>query len=825
MKNIKLLFLLLITLLNLDTLMAVTNYVDGVNGDDTDYGTNWATAWRTIGHGVSNTFAGDTLLIAQASYAEEVKFPNNGSSGNLIQIWEYTNGVVIDGSSQSNCININSKSYILLKGLSCYNANSGSGFKIINSTNIYLIDNDTFNNKQAVLLSNVRSCYMATNRFRNSTSYGIYAQYSSSNTIMSNQLYGNSGDGILLYYCRKNRFFKNRTFSNGTRGIYLMYSHNNIIMSNLSYGNSGGAGTISLYISSTNSITGNECYGNANGLIYVRGNSCNYNSIVGNVLHDSNNDGIKFQNGSFNNNSIKRNEIYNINNYYGVEFMGGGPAYYDNIIKGNRFYNCATGGIMINACEANRVQIISNQIIKCNGGIRFNCNNNNIIYNNIIMSNSSYGIELGNPFASDDNIIAWNQINNNNQGLRIYNSDRGVISRNCYYNNSYGIYAITGTDNQIDNETYYNNTSYGIYFNGNNGWISDIITYQNGTGLYLPNTVSISNSCINDGFAGTLLSLGSGCITNSPQFKNPNDTDFFLLWSSPCIQPEHINQVQSCMGYYPISVYTINDVTNQNSAHCFTFKTPVMSTGIPNNAIIEIKYTNENFSSTFDLDNITKITSTSYWGGSSPSFSFSSSTAFQNITIQRTGGVTSLKGHTENIIVYGITNTETIGTNYQVLVSIKSNNGALILRELSNYFRIWHPPLVYVNKTVVSNTLSGSPNVLIPGSTLRYNISFDNDGDNSARWVEFIDNIPASATFVSNSVVIEVVPDISVDVEYYAGGSWYTNDQGQLTEKIKWKFYSKIRPHNGEASDTIGICDGDFPDEDSGIFSFKVIVQ
>jgi len=88
-------------------------YVDGVNGDDGNNCRSWANACGTIGHAISLSASGDSILIAAATYEENLNIPFS-----LNLSGADAKKTIIDGGYNLSVITINSSSaHVLLSNL------------------------------------------------------------------------------------------------------------------------------------------------------------------------------------------------------------------------------------------------------------------------------------------------------------------------------------------------------------------------------------------------------------------------------------------------------------------------------------------------------------------------------------------------------------------------------------------------------------------------------------------------------------------------------------------------------------------------------------
>ena len=86
------------------TLLSVSYYIDGTNGDDSRTAVqaqNISTPWKTIQKGANNVVAGDTCLIRAGTYRETVAVPISGASGAPVTFRAYNNEVVTISGNNS----------------------------------------------------------------------------------------------------------------------------------------------------------------------------------------------------------------------------------------------------------------------------------------------------------------------------------------------------------------------------------------------------------------------------------------------------------------------------------------------------------------------------------------------------------------------------------------------------------------------------------------------------------------------------------------------------------------------------------------------------
>lgn len=119
------------------------------------------------------------------------------------------------------------------------------------------------------------------------------------------------------------------------------------------------------------------------------------------------------------------------------------------------------------------------------------------------------------------------------------------------------------------------------------------------------------------------------------------------------------------------------------------------------------------------------------------------------------------------------------------------------------------------------------------GEIITYTIKYDNDGVSAIEDLVIIDEIPAGSIYEIDSAEIDIDnqphTQATVTVWYFDGSSWQDSNwdnQGNSPEKIRWMFDQDLgAQENSEGTDTTTVCDGDFPDTDSGIVKFRVRVE
>ncbi|MGE5399302.1 MAG: choice-of-anchor Q domain-containing protein [Ignavibacteriales bacterium] len=81
MKRINTFVLALFLILGVSSVNATNYYVDGVNGNDANWGKTTGAAWKTIQKAANTIQAGDTCFVAPGSYPERISISTSGAAG------------------------------------------------------------------------------------------------------------------------------------------------------------------------------------------------------------------------------------------------------------------------------------------------------------------------------------------------------------------------------------------------------------------------------------------------------------------------------------------------------------------------------------------------------------------------------------------------------------------------------------------------------------------------------------------------------------------------------------------------------------------------
>ncbi|MDD5067311.1 MAG: right-handed parallel beta-helix repeat-containing protein, partial [bacterium] len=386
------------------------DYFVKTNGNNGATGLSWPEAWRSINHAASNANGGDSVIVSNGYYHEQVMFSNSGTAISPIILKAYENHqALLIGTNLNSCIYVNDRSNIRIEGFRIRQA-TYAGIILCGSSAQNTITNNIINSNYLAGIC-LKGKGSRENRILNNSIHGpaqirgICVTNSDRNTIRSNALSYHDDHGIC---------FVNAALSNVIASNRIFYNYDNGIVfqgEDIEY----------------NQIRGNVIYGKTGAYCSYRGIyfiNCDHNVIgEGNVITNCMNEGIRFE-GTSQSNIIVRNKIYN-NYANGIWFNGEDDDF--NIIEGNIIYGEPGAyfdqnyGLFIQGGDNNIISG-SNVIYRSPyyGVYLRNNTVNNVLSNNIIYSNNEYGIYV------DDNSsdrFTGNSIGHNvNGGIAIYAS-------------------------------------------------------------------------------------------------------------------------------------------------------------------------------------------------------------------------------------------------------------------------------------------------------------------------------------------------------------------------------------------------------------------
>jgi hypothetical protein len=255
---------------------STTRYVDGVNGSDMNNCLSSESACKTIGHAISLASSGDSIIVAAATYTE-----NLGIGISLKVIGAGASTTIIDGGGVHRVVTIGASAQVIqvtLSNVTIRNGFSGAGGGIFSTNATLTVNNSTISGNLAM-----------DGRLLPSMGGGIY-NYGTL-TINNSTLIGNrawiagEGGGIISW---------------GTLRI-----NNSTLVGNIAGGNFVGGGRGGgIFVNGTVEINNSTLSGNSTsyrgqggGIFNNGGTVALQNSIVANSPHGGNCSGIMISGG------------------------------------------------------------------------------------------------------------------------------------------------------------------------------------------------------------------------------------------------------------------------------------------------------------------------------------------------------------------------------------------------------------------------------------------------------------------------------------------------------------------------------------------------
>lgn len=318
---------------------------------------------------------------------------------------------------------------------------------------------------------NISDCYLGTapdgvtpfpNQYGIGLSGGTYGAfnlgYARNITISNNVISGNTAAGIVLEGSgtQRNVITGNHIGTSATGNLPLSNHYGIIMMTDANNNLIGG-----LIPADRNIISANTEIG-----IYIE--SCDSNIVCGNYIGVDATGTFGFTDAA--DSALQANGV-EINTTGKFNRIGGTTANERNIISGNRVYgciyygNCSQNNICGNyiGTDATGEYAIPNATGICVDG----SSNHNIMENNLLSGNRSYGLFIVTR-GTDNNIFRGNLVGTNADGTRAIPNDVGLmLAANAQYN-------IIGGDNENDRNLFSGNTYAGIEVTDNGTYYNQI---------------------------------------------------------------------------------------------------------------------------------------------------------------------------------------------------------------------------------------------------------------------------------------------------------------------------------------------------------------
>jgi len=358
--------------------------------------------YETIQEAINHASNGDTILVSQGIYTENVVVNKSVSI-----VGENRNTTIVDGRG------LESAFYVNVNNVSISNftlRNGYSGVWLFNSNNCTVNRNNANNNAYGIKLYHSSNSIISNNNVNNNEWFGITLHYSGNCTLRNNSLAGNKFnfgvDGDSLFDFISDIDTSNTVDNKPIR--YLINQHNLTIDSSTF----SEIGYIA-FINSTNiSVKNLNLSSNFQGILFAYSPNCTMNNINA------------------------------TNNWYGIYLKNSQNCK----IEGNNANNNFDYGItlrMSGSCTVSKNNVNDDNW----GGISLSFSSNSMITENNV-NNNYYGIHL---VDSTNCVVTRNDVDKRSDGysIVIYRSDNNVIYHNNFVN--YFIYAYARSTNIWDN--------------------------------------------------------------------------------------------------------------------------------------------------------------------------------------------------------------------------------------------------------------------------------------------------------------------------------------------------------------------------------------
>jgi hypothetical protein len=267
-------------------LASTTWYVDGVNGSDSNNCTTPTTACKTIGHAISLASSSDSIMIAPATYTENLSI-----NINLNLIGSGARTTIIDGGGVNQVISIGVQRVVLSK------------LSIVNGLNTGILTSGTLT---------INNSIISNNGYRFSYGGGIYnfgtltinhSTIRGNHAVFGGGIYSYSGKVTINNSTISGNFATAGTFDSRAGGIEddgvgTMTINNSTISGNRTLGEGGGIWNYQDTITVNNSTISGNGASDGGGILALLGSTTTFqNSIVADSPSGGNCSGTMTSNG------------------------------------------------------------------------------------------------------------------------------------------------------------------------------------------------------------------------------------------------------------------------------------------------------------------------------------------------------------------------------------------------------------------------------------------------------------------------------------------------------------------------------------------------
>ena len=377
----------------------------------------------TIQVGIINARSGDTIIVRDGIYTENVKVDRcltmrseNGSESTIVQA----------ANPDEHVFNVTADAdHLKISDFTIKGATNAAGISLSEACYCDISNNIALNNGGGIYLNESEGNTIKGNDVSNNDC-GILLDHSSSNTITNNNASNNEGGiGILLGYSSSNTITNNIALNNGN-GISLAMSNSNIITNNTASSNDYG-----FYLdhhSTSNTLSNNIANLNTKEGIYLNSSS-NSNTIKSNTALENKGSGIYLDSSSTNNNI--ESTLANSNTKSGIYIKSS-----NNTIKRNTVLENKGSGIYLDYAHDNTIE--SNTASNNDNGIYLFGSNKNTIKSNTANSNKWQGISIN--YASENNMESNNVRSNSEYGILLYGSSKNTLCNNIFVDDGFFVH-------------------------------------------------------------------------------------------------------------------------------------------------------------------------------------------------------------------------------------------------------------------------------------------------------------------------------------------------------------------------------------------------
>ena len=448
-----------------------TYYVSATDGDDTRTNTEAQdpdTPWKTIQHAIDDAISGDTIIVKDGIYEENVDV----TVDNLTLRSENGYGsTIVNASDQNDHVFEVTADYVNISGFTVQNATGDwiAGIYLESGVDhCNISDNNATGNHHGIYLN------------------GIFWEHSGNNTLTNNTANSNTHSGIHLFSSSNNTLTKN-TMSGNTYNFDVGGYDLSKYIQNIDTSNKVDGKPIYYLVNQQNQQIPNDA-----GFVGIVNST---NITVRDLTLTKNGEGVLFvfTNDSRIENVTASNNIHGIHLYYSSN-----NTLTNNIASDNDF-----DGIFLRYSSNNTLRENTANLNFFGGIALFYSSNNNDLYGNTANSNEFSGINL---YSSSSNNTLTNNTASNNKffdGISLDGSRNNMLANNTACNNNDGIsitsisfppfFSYNSTNNILTNNFLFNNTRWDFYSDSNstsnkiyNNTINQTtvsFTYNNGIAL------------------------------------------------------------------------------------------------------------------------------------------------------------------------------------------------------------------------------------------------------------------------------------------------------------------------------------------------------